>query len=369
MKDKLLCILHRSPPHHGAANIGDFIASSTHINEQFNCKFIAIKSSDNIGDIGKVNFKKFYNFLSLYIQVFWNLIFFRPKKIYFTPSIKGVAFYRDFILASLWKAYSIIRPSEIYFHYHTKGVNEFISSSPLNISLKNFFLKNVNIVLLSPTLKKDFDKIGSMKNIYFLPNGVEDCLQKNNFYDFISTRFNSFRKVNVLYLSNMIKSKGYFDVLNLAKASINSNIHFHFAGGWQNDEDKNEFFDYIEEHNLSNFVTYHGFLTGQEKKDLFRISHLFIFPSRYKNEAFPLSILEAFSYGIPVIASDEGAIPSMIDSRSGIIVEDIGNLQNSLIQGVAELVNEETATNCRNHFLSNYSLKIFEEKFTRILSE
>ena len=33
MKDKLLCILHRSPPHHGAANIGDFIAGSSHIKE------------------------------------------------------------------------------------------------------------------------------------------------------------------------------------------------------------------------------------------------------------------------------------------------------------------------------------------------
>ena len=280
-----------------------------------------------------------------------------------------MAFYRDLILASLWKAYSMIRPSEIYFHYHTKGVNEFISSSPLKTSLKKFFLKNVNIILLSPLLKKDFDKIGTMKNIYFLPNGVEDCLQKNNFHDFISSRFNSFSKVNVLYLSNMIKSKGYFDVLNLAKVSKNLNVHFHFAGGWQNDEDKNEFFDYIKVHNLSNFVTYHGFLTGHEKKHLFKISHLFIFPSRYKNEAFPLSILEAFSYGIPVIASDEGAIPSMIDSRSGIIMEDIGNLQNSLVKGLDELVNKETASYCRDHFLNNYSLKIFEENFTRILSE
>lgn len=368
MKSKLLCILHRSPPHHGASNVGDFIASSEHINQQLDCKFITIKSSDRIGDIGKVNFKKFYNFLFLYIHVLWSLIIFRPDKIYFTASIRGVAFYRDFILASLWKIYGIIRPLEIYFHYHTKGVNEFVSLSPLKLSLTKLFLKNINIILLSPILKKDFDKIVTIKNIYFLPNGVEDCLKNNNFYDFISSRFDTFGKVNVLYLSNMIKSKGYFDVLKLAKASISSNVHFHFAGSWQNKQDENEFFNYIKKNNLSSFITYHGFLTGREKKRLFKNSHLFIFPSRYKNEAFPLSILEAFSYGIPVIASDEGSIPSMIDSRSGIVVKDMSDLQNSLFEGMDELVNRETAAYCRDHFLNNYSLEIFEYNFTRILS-
>ena len=33
MKPKLLCILHRSPPAHGAAKVGDFIASSKKLNE------------------------------------------------------------------------------------------------------------------------------------------------------------------------------------------------------------------------------------------------------------------------------------------------------------------------------------------------
>ena len=50
-------------------------------------------------------------------------------------------------------------------------------------------------------------------------------------------------------------------------------------------------------------------------------------------------------------------------------MEDIGNLQNSLVKGLDELVNKETASHCRDHFLNNYSLKIFEENFTRILSE
>ena len=54
-KEKLLCILHRPPPAHGASKVGEFISSSTKINSEFNCKYITIKSSDTIGDIGKIS--------------------------------------------------------------------------------------------------------------------------------------------------------------------------------------------------------------------------------------------------------------------------------------------------------------------------
>ena len=39
MKPKLLCILHRAPPAHGAAKVGDFIASSKKLNKHFDCRF------------------------------------------------------------------------------------------------------------------------------------------------------------------------------------------------------------------------------------------------------------------------------------------------------------------------------------------
>ena len=44
-KQKLLCILHYSPPAHGASKVGDFIKSSEKLKDEFHCKFIKIKSS------------------------------------------------------------------------------------------------------------------------------------------------------------------------------------------------------------------------------------------------------------------------------------------------------------------------------------
>ena len=364
-KPKLLCILHRSPPSHGAAKVGDFIASSETLSENFDCRFITIRSSDTIGDIGKVNFKKFYFVAELYFKILWALLLFRPEKIYFTASIRSVAFYRDVLISTLWKMYKLFSPVEVYYHYHTKGIDAFVSSSKRNLKLTSYFLKDVNLVLLSPMLKKDFEKIQTYKKVFYLPNGVEESYSDEEFENYISNK--DFTKVNILYLSNMIKSKGYFEVIKLAQACHDDNRHFHFAGGWQNHEDEKEFFEYITNNNLEKKVTFHGFVNGEEKKELFENAHIFIFPTRYKNEAFPLSVLEAFSYGLPVLSTDEGSIPYIIDKESGVVVSDLAKLHESLEETISSLVNKESSKYCRKRYRDNFSLEKFEQNIVRIL--
>ena len=365
-KIKILMILHRTPPIHGAGKVGDFIGSSQKLNREFNCKFITIKSSSTINDIGKVDIKKIYLLIELYIKVALSLILFRPDKIYFTSSIRSVALYRDLLISTLFKGYKLFKKTDIYYHYHTKGVNQFVSTTPRNLKLTNFFLKDINLILLSPPLSYDFKKITTYKKILYLPNGVEDNYVANQFENYISKK--KFNKINILYLSNMIKAKGYFEVLKLAKYKRDRDIHFHFAGAWQNAQDEIDFFDYIKKNSLEKNVTFHGFINGKEKRELFERSHLFIFPTLYINEAFPLSILEALSYGLPTISTDEGSIPYIIDNKSGIICSNLNNLPKALDEGLDRLINIETAIYCRERYLDNFSLKRFENSLIEILS-
>jgi len=361
-KTKLLCILHRSPPAHGAAKVGDFISESKKLQEVYECKFITIKSSETIGDIGKVNFKKFYLVVELYIKVLWVLLVFRPDKLYFTASVRGVALYRDIVVSTLWKLYKFFTTLEVFYHYHTKGIDSFVSISSRNLKLTNFFVKDVNIVLLSSLLKDDFQKVTAYKNILFLPNGVENSYTDEEFENYIEKK--KFNTINILYLSNMIKSKGYFEVLKLAKQSKDKKYHFHFAGGWQNNDDENEFFQYIKDNNFVDNVTFYGFVNGEEKKELFEKANIFILPTKY--EAFPLSILEAFSYGLPVISTDEGSIPFIIDDKSGVIVDDMKELQSAFDKTVKTLVNIDTAKYCRKRYLENFSLGQFEDNLVKV---
>lgn len=369
MKTKLLCILHRSPPVHGAAKVGDFIASSEELTKNFDCKFITIKSSNTIDDIGNINIKKIYYIMELYFKVIITLLIFRPSKIYFTASVKGIAFYRDLLLSSLWKSYRLLKSVDIYYHYHTKGINNFVSASKINLKLTDFFIRGVNVILLSPILRPDFKQVTTANKYFYLPNGVENNFTENEFNPFINNKFDKYKTLNVLYLSNMIKSKGYFNVLELANNTKDKSIHYHFAGGWQNDKDKNEFFNFIKSNCLEESTTFHGFVGGVLKNKLFQQAHFFVFPTRYQNEAFPLSVLEALSYGVPVIATDEASIPYIIDKKSGVIINHIDELSGALEQAKQSLLNKETAVYCRQRYLENFSLEQFEINLIEVLKQ
>ncbi len=366
-KPKLLCILHRSPPAHGAAKVGDFIAESKKLNQNFECRFITIKSSETIGDIGKVNFKKFYLVAELYMKVLWALLTFRPQKIYFTASIRSVALYRDLLVSTLWKTYKLFKPLEVYYHYHTKGIDEFVSASKRNLKLTKFFVKDVNLVLLSPLLEKDFEKVQTYKKVYLLPNGIEDPFSNEDFSRFVKRKFETVERLEVLYLAHMMKDKGYDEILKLARQTRGQNIHYHFAGSWQNSEDEAYFIDFVKKHELEENVRYHGFVSGEQKKALFRQAHLLAYPS--KNDAFPLTLLESLSYGVPVIATNEGSIPYILDAKSGIIIEDVGKLPEALERAKEHLGGSESAIYCRERFLKNFTLEKFENNFITILRD
>jgi len=365
-KQKLLCILHRSPPAHGAAKVGDFISKSKKLDEKYNCRFITIKSSDTIGDIGKVNFKKFYLVAELYIKVLWVLLVFRPDKLYFTASIQGVALYRDILISTLWKIYNLFTSLDIYFHYHTKGIDKVVASSTRNLILTEFFVKDVNIILLSPLLERDIKKLTTYKSILLLPNGVEDIMLNENFDTYLDNKYNKLEKIQVLYLAHMMRDKGYWEALELAKANKSNGIHFNFAGSWKDKKSANEFFSFIKENQLEENVTYHGFVSLKEKDSLLRNSHLLLYPS--KNDAFPLTLLESLSYGIPVLATNEGSISYILNDRSGLVINNLKYLDMEFNNMIGIFINIKSAKYCRQRYLDNFSLEKFEEKLVKIFT-
>ena len=121
----------------------------------------------------------------------------------------------------------------------------------------------------------------------------------------------------------------------------------------------------MKEHGLEEQVIHHGFVSGEQKDALFKKNHLLLYPS--KNDAFPLTLLESLSYGVPVIATDEGSIPYILDGKSAIVLEDVNDLPEALEEAKQRLVNKETARYCRQRYLENFSLEQFEENLVELL--
>jgi glycosyltransferase involved in cell wall biosynthesis len=365
---KALFILHYSPPVHGASKVGDYILQSRIINNGLTTQFIKIKASKNLSEIGRFDLSKVFNSIQLFFKVLKALFFFRPTVIYYTASPEGFAFYRDLLVTFPMKLYQkILSNTEIYYHYHAKGINHFSKESNLKLILSNIFLKKINIILISELLKIEVENINTYKRLYFLSNGVENNLSQTEFKDMVSDRCKK-NEIRILFLSNMIKEKGYDTVLDIARKIKEQNLGYRidFAGGWPSSEDETYFNQYVKKHNLESLVSYHGLVQGEEKKKLFKAATLFIFPSRYKKEVFPLSILEALSYGLPIIAFDVGAV-------SKIVTHDVGLISNKeavyddLKKMALNYQSENTYISCRDAYLKKYTVTVFEKNLLGIL--
>lgn len=366
-KEKLLLILHYSPPVHGASIVGDTILNSTILKSNFDTQYIKIKSSQSIKSIGKFNFKKILDTVILFFKITLKLILFRPQKIYFTASPHGFAFYRDVIITLPIKVYNTIKKCDVFYHYHAKGILEFTSKSKLNKKLTNFFVKGVLLIFISKRVSNEVNHLSTFKKVLYLKNGVKNNVTNQDFIKIIDNRSKK-GKIKILYLSNMIKTKGYDTVLELAKEILkeNKNFEFNFAGNWASLEDQNYFTNYIKNNNLKNHIKYHGLVQGKKKQQLFKDANLFIFPSRYPKEVFPLSLLEALSYGLPILAFDVGAVSEIVVEKAGII-SNKERILNSFEQMQNQYLNKDVYLACRKLFLENYTTSVFEKKLVAIL--
>ncbi|MGQ9722575.1 MAG: glycosyltransferase family 4 protein, partial [Candidatus Jordarchaeum sp.] len=154
------------------------------------------------------------------------------------------------------------------------------------------------------------------EKIFVVPNGA------NYFFDIRKRNVNNKNKIRILFLSNLGKEKGAFDVLEAVPkvVKIHNNVEFIFAGDRRNEETINEFIKFIKANPLLP-ITLTGPLYGKAKTDLLLSGDVFVFPPR-EPEGHPWAIVEAMAAGLPIITTDQGAIKESVkDGVNGFIVE------------------------------------------------
>lgn len=88
-------------------------------------------------------------------------------------------------------------------------------------------------------------------------------------------------------------------------------------------------------------LDYVGSLYATDKDDFFRSLDVFVFPSRYKNEAEPLVLYEAGQYGVLTLGSRRGCMQAVIDKLHGISVEESEKLVVNLADELVHLSTQD----------------------------
>ena len=122
-------------------------------------------------------------------------------------------------------------------------------------------------------------------------------------------------------LSNLCHEKGLTDFLDLLEKGLAEGLPLYgiLAGAPFYPAARRTIEDALAR--LPGKLEWRGPITDEgAKEEFFRDIDVFIFPTRYANEAQPIVVFESLSRGLPTIAFNRGCIPSDLDESCGLVV-------------------------------------------------
>lgn len=290
---------------------------------------------------------------------------------YFTISQTIFGNIRDMFIIFL---ITVVKKKKVVIHYHGGYYKELFKKFSLFQKKINKFLLNKveKIIVLSNSLTNLFEDVVPEQKILICENCIQDELLPTD------QEFNNYLKLNeeskeldVLYLSNFIKSKGYLDVLEAAIKLKDKKITFHFAGKFFCEEEKKYFLEKIHKNKLNNVIYYDG-IYGVEKKELLLKSDVFVLPTVYPKEGQPISILEAMGNMNVIISTNHAGIPDIVKEENGYLMN--LDFENSIIEKLNILLDnpnivQQIKINNYHYTKKKFTEKVYIDKLIEIIED
>jgi glycosyltransferase involved in cell wall biosynthesis len=131
----------------------------------------------------------------------------------------------------------------------------------------------------------------------------------------------------VLFVGWLSEAKGIYDLLRVAALVRNrvKHVQFDVMGVARSEEQAREVRNFVDAHDLSETVKLAGLMTGSAKRSMFAAAHVLFTPTH--RDAFPVTVLEAMSAGLPVVGTHVGGLPLMLEEGSGARLVPVGDVQ------------------------------------------
>lgn len=278
---------------------------------------------------GKFSILKALDYIIILTKLFFILLFNQKQTVYVTTAQSKVGFIRDYYIILFARFFN----SKIIAHQFGANYSGFYNSQTpfLQKKIKQTLSKVDKLVVEGDYTKAQFSFLPNYESIvYSLPNGLPEKIESSKIE---AKTLDVTQPIKMFYLSNLIESKGFWDVLEAVNLLVNEekiNVEVVFAGKFLDavddqifpnaEEAKKAFYSYIEEKNLQKKVLYFEGLYAKAKAEEFEKSHFFLLPSYYINEGQPVSVLEALAYGCVPIVTEYRLIPSMVNKQNGFFV-------------------------------------------------
>jgi glycosyltransferase involved in cell wall biosynthesis len=384
---KLVVFAHTPPPHHGQSymvrlmleGFGGDVRRRPPAQPSpcgIECYHVNARFSRGLSDIGEFQGAKIFLIFWFCFQAIWIRFRHGVHSFYYVPAPgKNVALYRDWLVMLLCRPFF----RNIILHWHAAGLAKWLETeNPITTRAATYRLfRPVTLsIVLSRYNQADAAKLLSAK-IRVVHNGIPDPCP-----DFESSilprrreRFLARRKilagewnvdpvvVNVLFIAHCTREKGLFAAAEsvllanraLATRGLPIQLRLTAAGNFVTEAEKAEFERLRQITKFATAIEHAGFVSGERKDRLLREADLFLFPTQYLGENQPVNLIEAMSFGVPIVTTRWRSLPEMLPEKYPGLVAD----QNpeALAGAILEVLVTESGEELRTHFTAHFTLE------------
>ena len=261
------------------------------------------------------------------------------------------------------RAYSKAKISESFDEFQVKNYGFSISFQK---KVRSFSIKKSDIVVTpSQHLKNFILNLGFKNKIEIINNGVFIPEENTNIF--------TNDQINITIVSRLVSHKNIEKIIK-AISDLNSpliNLNIIGDGPELNQLQKIS----LESNNKDNII-FHGKLNRDEIDHIFLNSDIYIQASNY--EGLPHSLLEAMSYGIPVLCTPVGECKEILGNEDRGYILDLPVSKNNIKSKISEIIGEKDIANKKGergkdfinekYNLTN-SFNLYKNLFTRLLEE
>lgn len=314
----------------------------------YNCKWIETHIDTN-------KFMSICYFLKGYVEFLFNLPSAQILHIHLSQPISAMRKLLFFAPAYFLKKGIIV-------HFHAFSADTTIRSNSSWL-YRFMFSRAKKVIALSNTWKEDVYNAFDLNNIEVVYN---PCTTKAEDIQYS-------KKKHILYAGTVNARKGYADMIR-AFSNIASKFQdwkIVFAGNGEIENGKK----LAKELGIEEQSIFLGWVNGAEKKKAFEEASIFCLPSYH--EGFPMAVLDAWSYGLPVITTPVGGIPDVAKHKENMLVFTPGDT-DKLSECMQELIEDKELFNkiekaslyfANNTFNIDVINKQIEEIYNEVASE
>lgn len=360
---KVLIIGQIPPPVHGANIMAEILLGAL---RQLGHEAVLVSKtfSQTMADVERINLRKI---LAIFLIVgrLWQAVTRNTFNLcFYFITMKFRAFLVDALFLLILRFFGI--PYILYCH--GQGLQKLGATGPCwkRWLVRHTLAGAAGALVLGERLKEDISLFIDEQRVYVLPNALPDQAQ-----GWQGKRSLEQPACRILFLANLIKTKGPREFLLMARTVADRELQARFlVAGLPVDE---HFYQslrkFIEDESLADKVKFLGGVFGEDKNKIYRESDIFVYPTH--RDAFPLVILEAMQWSLPVISANEGAIPEVvIDGVTGYVVNptDIYQLTDRVLKLVRDAtLRQQMGEAGRRRYKDFYSIAAYQQNLQQAL--